>query len=228
MTPHLQPIFDKHDAFTVSSLPHIGGVDIVITQKPSVVDQDLVNQQARTFEKDLRRYLGSKLYAKGKASLESVIGQALVESDATLAIAESITGGLIGKRITDVPGSSSYLLADVVAYSNESKVSLLGISEKSLAEHGAVSKIVCRQMADGIRSETGATWALAATGIAGPDGATEEKPVGLTFFGVSWEGGAEIHERVFPGNREAVRERVAFATLLLLHERIAGAGRAKR
>ncbi|MEE9268946.1 MAG: competence/damage-inducible protein A [Candidatus Krumholzibacteria bacterium] len=223
MTPHLQPILDRHDAFNVSSLPHIGGVDIVITQKPDVVDRERVKRQAQTFEEELRRYLGAKLYAKGSASLESVVGRSLVESRATLAIAESITGGLIGKRFTDVPGSSRYLLADVVAYSNESKVTFLGVSRKALEDHGAVSEAVCREMAQGIRRETGATWAIATTGIAGPSGATEEKPVGLAFYGVSWDGGVEIRERVFPGNREDVRERVAFATMLLIYERLVGA-----
>lgn len=224
MIPHLRPVFDKHDAFDVSSLPNIGGVDIVITQKPSVVDRRRVEREAREFERNLRDYLGPKLYAKGGASLESVIGEALVESGATLALAESVTGGLIGKRITDVPGSSRYLAADVVAYSNTSKVSLLGVAEATLARHGAVSEAVCREMADGIRRETGATWALATTGIAGPAGATEEKPLGLTFYGLSWEGGAEIRERTFPGNREEIRERVAFAALFLLHERLAAVG----
>jgi nicotinamide-nucleotide amidase len=223
MTPHLQPILERHDAFNVSSLPHVGGVDIAITQKPDAADRERVERQARTFEEELRRYLGPKLYAKGSESLESVIGRELVDSGATLAIAESITGGLIGKRFTDVPGSSRYLLADVVAYSNESKVTLLGVSPKALEDHGAVSEITCREMAEGIRRETGATWAIATTGIAGPSGATEEKPVGLAFYGVSWGGGAEFRERVFPGNREDVRERVTFATLLLLHEQLVGA-----
>ena len=224
MTPHVQPIFDRHDAFDVSSLPHIGGVDIVITQKLSVVDRALVERQAREFEEQLRAYLGSKLYAKGDASLEAVVGRALADTGETLSVAESITGGLIGKRLTDVPGSSRYLLADVVAYSNESKVSLIGVSKKAISQHGAVSETVCRQMADGVRRKTGATWALATTGIGGPGGATPDKPVGLTYYGLTWQGGADIRKHVFPGERRDVRERAVFATLLLLHRRLVEGG----
>ena len=225
MTSHVQPIYDAHqDVFGIASLPHIGGVDIVITQKPDVTDRELVEQKARTFEKELRDYLGHRLYAKGDASLEEVIGDALVEQGATLAIAESLTGGYLGKRITDVPGSSRYLLADIVAYNNEAKVEFLGVSQKTLDEHGAVSGAVCQEMAHGVRRKTGATYALATTGIAGPTGGSKEKPVGLTYYGLSWDGGQEIRHSIFPGDRAAVRERVNYATLLLLHEKLQTAG----
>jgi nicotinamide-nucleotide amidase len=174
------------------------------------------------FETELRDALGNKIYGTGRDTLEGVIGAALVQRGATIGIAESLTGGLIGKRLTDTPGSSKYLLADVVAYSNESKTSFLGVAKESIAEHGAVSEVVCREMANGIRQKTGSTFALATTGIAGPDGGTEDKPVGLTYFGLCWEGGDDIRHRVFPGAREDIRSRVAYASLWLLYARLLG------
>jgi PncC family amidohydrolase len=144
----------------------------------------------------------------------------LIDQNATLSIAESLTGGLVGKRMTDVPGSSRYLLADVVAYSNESKMDFLGVTQESLERYGAVSEAVCREMADGVRRRTGASYGLSTTGIAGPTGGTDEKPVGLCYYGLSWEGGSDIRHRVFPGARDDVRQRVVWASLFLLYERL--------
>lgn len=224
MTPLVKPIFDEFAGdFVVSSLPHLGGVDIVLTQKSGVAGIDRVRTRAGAFEKRLREALGTKLYATGDDTLEAVIGGVLAERGETLAVAESLTGGLLGKRFTDVPGSSRYLLADVVAYSDESKVTFLGVGEGTLRRQGAVSETVCRQMAEGARQRCNATYGLATTGIAGPDGGSDEKPVGLTYYGLVWDGGAVIKHRVFPGGREDVRERVAFATFFLLHERLQSA-----
>jgi len=220
MTPLVQPLFDKYTDFEVSSLPHVGGVDIVITQKDGDANQKRVQQSALDFESNLRDALGDKIFGTGRDTLEGVIGAELSQRGATIAIAESLTGGLIGKRMTDTPGSSKYVLADVVAYSNESKASFLGVAEESIVEHGAVSEAVCREMANGVRQKTGATFALATTGIAGPEGGTKDKPVGLTYFGLSWEGGDDIRHRVFPGAREDVRSRVAYASLWLLYARL--------
>jgi nicotinamide-nucleotide amidase len=221
MTPLVKPIFDEFAAdFAVSSLPHLGGVDIVLTQKPGATGGERLRRRADAFEKRLREVLGSKVYATGNDTLEAIIGGALAGRGETLAVAESLTGGMLGKRLTDVPGSSRYLLADVVAYSNESKMKFLGVGEDSLRTYGAVSEVVCREMAEGVRRSCGASYGLATTGIAGPDGGTAEKPVGLAYLGLSWEGGDTIKHRVFPGARPDVRERVAFAALLLLHERL--------
>jgi nicotinamide-nucleotide amidase len=220
MTPLVRPLFDKFPEFDISSLPHIGGVDIVATQRIDDVTKSAIHERARSLERALRSVLGDKIYGRDNETLEAVIGAELTRRGETLGIAESLTGGLIGKQVTDTPGSSRYLLADVVAYSNESKVAILGVTEESLVAHGAVSEAVCREMAEGIRQRTGATYGLATTGIAGPDGGTDEKPVGLTYYGLSWEGGDNILHRVFPGNREDVRSRVTYATLGLLYKHL--------
>jgi len=220
MTPLVRPVFDKFPEFDISSLPHIGGVDIVATQKGGDIAQAVVRGKALELESELRSALGDKIYGSDGDTLEAVVGAELTRRGETLGIAESLTGGMIGKQITDTPGSSHYLLADVVAYSNESKAAFLGVTEGSLVAHGAVSEAVCREMADGIREKTGATYGLATTGIAGPGGGTEEKPVGLTFYGLSWQDGDTILHRVFPGNREDVRSRVMHATLGLLYKHL--------
>jgi competence/damage-inducible protein CinA-like protein len=126
----------------------------------------------------LRERIGSYCYGEGDTTMEAVVGELLAKNGATVAVAESCTGGLIGHRLTNVPGSSSYLRADVVAYGNDAKVSLLGVGRETLERHGAVSTQVAEEMARGVRRVAEATIGLATTGIAGPDGGTPEKPVG--------------------------------------------------
>jgi nicotinamide-nucleotide amidase len=220
MTPLVQPVFARFPEFDISSLPHIGGVDIVATQRAGDIAEETMREKASEFERELRSALGDKIYGGDDDTLEAVLGAELIKRGETLGIAESLTGGMIGKQITNTPGSSHYLLADVVAYSNESKVAFLGVTGGALEAHGAVSEAVCREMAAGIRRKTSATYGLATTGIAGPGGGSEEKPVGLTYYGLSWEDGEDIRHRVFPGNREDVRSRVMYASLGLLYKHL--------
>ncbi len=210
----------EYDEFTLASLPHVAGVDLVLRAKPGAGPPETLGERAGSFETELTRELGHKLYATGERTLEETIGRMLAERGATIAVAESLTGGLLGKRLTDVSGSSRYMLADVVAYGNEAKLDFLGVTMESLAAGGAVSEVVCREMAEGIRSRTGATWGLATTGIAGPTGGTTEKPVGLCYYGLSWRDGSDIRRRVFSGVRDDVRERVVWASLFLLYEKL--------
>ncbi|UCH83833.1 MAG: competence/damage-inducible protein A [Candidatus Latescibacterota bacterium] len=217
LTPLIESLLARFQDLTVASLPHVAGVDLLVRAKRNVQTAGLDD-----FDLELRSALGHRIYATGDTSLEAVIGGLLAKRGDTLAVAESLTGGLLGKRLTDVSGSSQYLLADVVAYSNESKTKFLGVKEKTLVGHGAVSKPVCQEMADGIRVATGATYGIATTGIAGPTGGTDEKPVGLCYYGLSWAGGGDVHKRIFPGERDAVRQRVVWASLFLLYERLCG------
>jgi PncC family amidohydrolase len=135
-------------------------------------------------------------------SLEARVGAALLARGWTLGAAESCTGGLLLSRLTDVPGSSRYVLGGIVAYSNAVKQAQLGVSEHSLSAHGAVSEVVAREMAAGLRERLGVTLTVSITGIAGPDGGTPEKPVGLTYIGLAGPGAAsDVRRFVWTGDR---------------------------
>lgn len=152
--------------------------------------------------------------------LEEDIGSLLKARGETLAIAESLTGGLVTSRITDVPGSSAYLVEGVVAYANEAKETLLGVHEATLIAHGAVSEPVAREMAEGIRGRASTTWGISTTGIAGPTGATEEKPLGLVYVAVAGPHGTVVRRNVFPGDRPGVKKASSDAVLALLLEQM--------
>ncbi|MUV57846.1 CinA family protein [Halogeometricum sp. CBA1124] len=148
--------------------------------------------------------------------VEVRVGDALREAGETLAVAESCTGGLVGSLLTDVPGSSDYFDRSVVTYSYDAKLRALAVSRESLDEHGAVSEPVARQMAAGVRDTAATDWAVATTGIAGPEGGTEEKPVGTVFVGLAhrgdWGTGASyttVDRYEFGGDRAAIKEQIA-------------------
>lgn len=163
------------------------------------------------------------------------VGDALRAADATLSTAESCTGGLLAAAVTAVPGASDYFDSGVVAYDNDAKRTLLGVSREALDGHGAVSEPVARELAQRVRDRAGTTWGLSVTGIAGPTGGTEEKPVGTVYLGVAhaapWGSGgsyAAVDHHVFEGDRAAVRRRAVESALELLrrHLRDHGTGEA--
>lgn len=163
----------------------------------------------------------------GDDALERRLGRRLRERGETLAIAESLTGGLVGSLVTDVPGSSDYFDRSVVAYSNDAKLDALGVSRESL-DDGAVSAPVAREMARGVRDDAEATWGVSTTGIAGPAGGTEGKPVGLVFVGVAyaapWGTGdsfVRAERRVFDGDRWSVKAESARWALRTLADAVA-------
>ncbi|MCO8246178.1 MULTISPECIES: CinA family protein [unclassified Haladaptatus] len=148
--------------------------------------------------------------------IERRVGDALRESNATVATAESCTGGLIGSLLTDVPGSSDYFDSGLVTYSYDAKMRHVGVTREALDEHGAVSEPVARAMARGVRDVAGTTWGVATTGIAGPTGGTDEKPVGTVFIGVAYAGewGSEESYSVvaryeFDGSRQEIKRKIA-------------------
>lgn len=151
--------------------------------------------------------------------LEQRLGEALNARGLTIVTAESCTGGAIASRITDVAGSSAYLLGGIVAYSNALKQRLLGVEEATLIAHGAVSEATARAMAAGVRARLGADLALSVTGIAGPGGGTVEKPVGLTYIGCAGPGDAVVVRRyVWNGDRVANKVASVDAALTLALE----------
>ncbi len=157
--------------------------------------------------------LGAHVFGEGSDTLESVLGRELKRRGLTLAVAESCTGGLVGARITAVPGSSDYFLGGVLAYANAAKTALLSVSEKTLAARGAVSAECAREMAEGARRALGADVGLSITGVAGPSGGTAEKPVGLVYVCAALRGREITRELRLSGGRDLVRARAATAAL---------------
>jgi len=154
--------------------------------------------------------------------LEAEVGKLLREKGLTLAVAESCTGGLLGMRLTEVPGSSDYFRGGVIAYSNAVKEAVLGVPRAILEEKGAVSPECARAMAEGARRLLGADLALAITGIAGPTGGTPEKPVGLVYIALAHPGGVEVERHEFRGSRQGVRWSASEAALALLWRFLGG------
>jgi len=161
----------------------------------------------------IRRRLGKLIVGEDSQTMASVVGDLLRRAGQTLATAESCTGGLAGKMITAVSGASEYYLGGVVAYSNEAKRQFLGIPQRLLDEQGAVSEQVAAALAGGCRERFGSDWALSLTGIAGPAGGSQEKPVGLVYIGLSGPDGTDVHRHIFPAARLHIRRRAAMAAL---------------
>jgi PncC family amidohydrolase len=154
--------------------------------------------------------------------LEAQVGERLTARGLTIALAESSTGGLIAKRLTDISGSSAYVIGGVVAYANAVKQRLLGVSEQTLIDHGAVSEPVARQMAEGARHLFGTDLAISVTGIAGPTGATATKPVGLHYVGLSAAEGTWVRRYVWDGDRAHNRASTADAAFRLVLDYLDG------
>jgi len=164
--------------------------------------------------------LGNSVFAFAGETMEQIVGLKLSVGGYTLAVAESCTGGLLAQRLTDVPGSSKYFIEGVVTYSNDAKMKALGVEPILFLEHGAVSAPVAEAMAEGIRKRAETDFGLAITGIAGPGGGTEEKPVGLVYIAISSESGTEHRKLNLPGDRHLVRWRASQAALDLLRRRL--------
>lgn len=191
-----------------------GALEVRLTGQPG--EEHTVAHAAQK----LRELLGDDAYAESRRDLADVVGDRLRARRATLATAESCTGGGLGARMTAITGSSEWYLGGVIAYANEAKLRELGVPESVLAAHGAVSEPVACAMAEGVRRRFGSDYGLAITGIAGPSGGTDEKPVGLVWIALADAvGGAAVKSR-FPGDRESVRQWSAQHALDLLRRRL--------
>ncbi|HSB62845.1 MAG TPA: nicotinamide-nucleotide amidohydrolase family protein, partial [Thermoanaerobaculia bacterium] len=168
-------------------------------------------------EADFVRVLAHRIHGRGDESLPASIGRLLAAAGKTLALAESCTGGLASTLLTDVPGSSAYFLGSVVSYADSAKESMLDVSPVTLRNHGAVSAEAAREMARGALTRFGSDLAVAVTGIAGPDGGSEEKPVGTVFFALVDRGGREsVKKRLYGGDRAIVRRASAMFALEMI------------
>ncbi len=171
---------------------------------------------------EIEKRLGPLLVGPGEQHMPEIVGRLLLEQGKTLAVAESCTGGLVASRLTDVPGSSSYLLEGIVAYSNEAKLRLLGVSAEALEAHGAVSEPVALEMAVGVRERSGADLGVATTGIAGPGGGTPEKPVGTVVVALADADGAQARRYQLMQERSRNKELAAQLALEWIRRRLLG------
>lgn len=187
-------------------------LEIVATAAEEAQARKMAEQE----EQSLRTVLGKLVYGVNDQTLAEVVGERLARRGQTLALAESCTGGLVAKLITDIPGSSAYFTYGWVTYSNQAKSHELDVPAEMIERYGAVSEEVAAAMAQGARRRAGTDYAVAITGIAGPDGGTEQKPVGLVYIAVDYRDGTDTSRYVFSFDREAVRLRAAQTALNLL------------
>jgi nicotinamide-nucleotide amidase len=173
---------------------------VTVHARPDIVDARLADAAGR-----LRERVAPYCYGEGDVTMEAAVGELLTRAKATIGVAESCTGGLIAHRLTEVPGSSAYVLAGVVAYGNQAKMDVLGVQRSTLDRHGAVSNEAAVEMASGVRRLSGATLGLATTGIAGPGGATPEKPVGTVHIALCSAERSFVHRYQLWGNRQWVK-----------------------
>jgi nicotinamide-nucleotide amidase len=197
------PIYKRYTDVQTTILAGAGEIQLHLKTRAGSLEaaQQRVDQLAEEIEEEL----DDAVFSDNGDSLEQIVGYYLQMRNATLAVAESCTGGLLAERITSVSGSSRYFLGGAVVYSNDLKTAFADVPAAVIQEHGAVSREVAAALAEGIRKRCGATLGIGITGVAGPTGGTAEKPVGLVFHALAGEKGTEVVERNFPGDRKRIR-----------------------
>jgi nicotinamide-nucleotide amidase len=214
----IAPIYSQYENPQTTILFNQSEIEIHLTARGRTeADAEVLLDR---LSEQIEERLGNSVFAFAGETMEQVVGLKLSVGGYTLAVAESCTGGLLAQRLTDVPGSSKYFIEGVVTYSNDAKMRALGVEPILLLEHGAVSAPVAEAMAEGIRKRAETDFGLAITGIAGPSGGTEEKPVGLVYIALASESGTEHRKFNLPGDRHLVRWRASQAALDLLRRRL--------
>lgn len=207
VSERLKGLAKDHPGVALGSYPNFPEVHLSLTVKGG--DESGLEATLDRMEADLRGRLGSHIYGRDKETLPGVVGRLLSQSGLTLSTAESCTGGRVAELITSVPGSSAYFTQGVVTYANAAKESLLGVERADLERYGAVSSRVAAAMAQGLRERAGTDLAVSVTGIAGPDGGSQEKPVGTVFFGLASARRTGVEKRKFIGPRGWVQVQAA-------------------
>jgi nicotinamide-nucleotide amidase len=197
------PIYKLFTDIQTTILAGAGEIQLHLKTRAASLEaaQSRVDQLVAKIEEEL----GDSVFSDNGDSMEQIVGYYLQMRNATLAVAESCTGGLLAERITSVSGSSRYFVGGAVVYSNQLKSAFADVPAALLEKHGAVSREVAAALAEGIRRRTGATLGLSVTGVAGPTGGTDAKPVGLVFHALASHTGTEVVERKFPGDRKRIR-----------------------
>ena len=214
----LKEIFAAQTNPTIAPYAKEGEVHLRITAKAETVGE--ADKLIDKLQEKVKGVLGENIYGYDEESLEEVVVKLLTERKLTVAFAESCTGGLISSRITDVPGASASLMYGVTSYSNEAKIKILGVNEDTIRKYGAVSSQTAEEMAAGIRKLNGTDIGLSVTGIAGPDGGSAEKPIGLCYIGIAVGDKVEAHKFIFNGNRKRIKWSASSKALDLLRREL--------
>jgi nicotinamide-nucleotide amidase len=214
----IAPIYTQYDNPVTTILFNQSEIEIHLCARGRTEKE--ANELLDRLSAQLEERLGNAVFSFAGETMEQVVGLKLALGGYTLSVAESCTGGLLAQRITEVPGSSKYFIEGVVAYSNEAKTRTLGVEPMLLLEHGAVSAPVAEAMAEGIRKRAETDFGLSITGIAGPGGGTDEKPVGTVFIALANEIKTEHRKLNLPGDRQLIRWRSSQAALDLLRRRL--------
>jgi len=198
----------------------VGAGVVSVNVTAQAVHQDLADRIADETVNEICRRLGRWVYGTGDETLAGAVGGMLRRRHATLSVAESCTGGLLAQLVTDVSGASDYFVGGAICYSNRIKQDVVGVPAKVLQTHGAVSEQTAQAMARGARERFETTYALAITGIAGPAGGTETKPVGLVYTAIATPGQTRVQENYFHGDRTTIRMRSALTALNMLRQEL--------
>ena len=214
----IAPIYKKHADVNTTILAGAGEIQVRFTTRAQTAEaaQRRVDEVAGEIEDELN----DSVFSRNGESLEQIVGYWLQMRNATLAVAESCTGGLLAERITSVSGSSRYFLGGAVVYSNELKTEFAGVPRDMIERHGAVSREVAAALAEGIRYRCESTFGIGVTGVAGPAGGTPEKPVGLVFHAVASDTGTEVVQRNVPGDRKRIRRFASTMALDMLRRKL--------
>jgi len=214
----VSPIYKRYSDVDTTILAGAGEIELHFKSRAATQDaaQRRVDEVAGLVEDELE----DAVYSRSGESLEQIVGYWLQMRNATLAVAESCTGGLLAERITSVGGSSRYFLGGAVVYSNRLKTELAGVPAEMIDRHGAVSREVAAALAEGIRYRCESTLGVGITGVAGPSGGTPEKPVGLVFHAVASDTGTEVVQRNFPGDRKRIRRFASTMALDMIRKKL--------
>ncbi|HET6974927.1 MAG TPA: competence/damage-inducible protein A [Pyrinomonadaceae bacterium] len=214
----IAPIYSQYDNPVTTILFNKSEIEIHLTARGRTEKE--ANDLLDRLSSQIEERLGNAVFSFGGETMEEVVGLKLALGGYTISVAESCTGGLLAQRITSVPGSSKYFIEGVVTYANDAKTRALGVEPILLLEHGAVSAPVAEAMAEGMRRRAETNFALSITGVAGPDGGTEDKPVGTVFIALADETKTESRKFTLPGDRNLVRWRASQAALDMLRRKL--------
>lgn len=214
----IEDILDKQVNPTVAPYAKDGEMVFRITAKANTQEQGI--KLIEPMEAEIRSRLGNNIYGEGNTTLENVLGEMLVNRKLTIATAESCTGGMVAAKLINYPGISSVFMDGVVTYSNEAKINRLGVLSETLDKYGAVSSEVAAEMAKGIAKTAGTKIGISTTGIAGPDGGSIEKPVGLVYIGLYMNGQVKTKMLKLSGDRQKIRERATMQLLDLVRREL--------